>query len=100
VSRQSALPDIGVSPEVDKVAFSLPQGGVSEPIVTGNGTVIVRVAERDEVTPEEMKDGVPAFREQLLSERRGRFFAAYMTKAKQKMSIEVNDEVLRRVVGT
>ena len=100
VSRQSALPDIGVSPEVDKAAFALPQGGVSEPIVTGNGTVIVRVAERDEVTPEELKEGLPAFREQLLSERRGRFFAAYMTKAKQKMTIEIDDEVLRRVVGT
>lgn len=100
VSRQSALPDVGVSPEVDKVAFALPQGGVSEPIVTGNGTVILRVAERDEVTPDEVKEGLPAFREELLSERRGRFFSAYMTKAKQNMSIEVNDDVLRRAVGT
>jgi peptidyl-prolyl cis-trans isomerase D len=100
VTRGSALPDIGVSPEIDKAVFALPQGGVTEPIVTGTGTVIVRVAERDEVTPEEMKEGLPAFREQLLSERRGRFFAAYMTKAKQKMNIAINDEVLRRVVGT
>jgi len=68
--------------------------------VTGNGTVIVRVAERDEVTPEEMKEGLAAFREELLGERRGRFFSAYMTKAKQKMDIRVHDQVLRRVVGT
>lgn len=100
VTRESALPDIGVSPEVDKVAFSLPQGGVSDPIVTGSGTVIVRVAERDEVTPEEIAQSKDAFREQLIAERRGRFFAAYMTKAKQKMDIRVNDDVLRRVVGT
>ena len=31
----------------------LPVGGVSEPITTSDGTVIVRVVERDEVTPEE-----------------------------------------------
>ena len=100
IARESALPDVGVNPEVDKVAFALPVGGVSDPIVTGNGTVIVRVAERDEVTPEEVSAGKEAFRAQMLAERRGRFFSAYMTKAKQKMKIEIDDDVLRRVVGT
>jgi high-affinity K+ transport system ATPase subunit B len=100
IARESAIPDVGVSAEVDAVAFSLPVNGVSEPIVTTNGTAIVRVVERDEVTPDELKQGRDAFREQLLSERRNRFFSAYMTKAKQKMTIEVNDEVLRLVVGT
>ena len=99
IARESAIPDVGVSPEVDKAAFSLPVGSVSEPIVTGSGTVIVRVAERDDVTPEEVTSGKDAFRAQMLSERRGRFFSAYMTKAKAKMDIEINDEVLKRVVG-
>jgi len=100
IARDSAIPDVGVSPEIDKVAFSLPVGGVSEPITAGTGTVILRVADRDEVTPEEFRQGRDAFREQLLSERRGQFFGAYMNKVKQKMAIQVNDEVLRRVVGT
>jgi peptidyl-prolyl cis-trans isomerase D len=99
IAREAAIPDVGASPEVDKAAFSLPVGGVSEPIVTGSGTVIVRVAERDDVTPEEITSGKDAFRAQMLSERRGRFFSAYMTKAKAKMDIEINDEVLKRVVG-
>jgi peptidyl-prolyl cis-trans isomerase D len=99
IAREAAIPDIGASPEVDKAAFALPVGGVSEPIVTGSGTVIVRVAERDDVTPEEVASGKDAFRAQMLSERRGRFFSAYMTKAKEKMEIEINDEVLKRVVG-
>ena len=100
IARESAIPDIGASPEVDKAAFALPVGGVSDPIVTGTGTVIVRVAERDDVTPEEVTAGKDAFRAQMLTERRGRFFSAYMTKAKEKMEIEINDEVLKRVVGT
>jgi peptidyl-prolyl cis-trans isomerase D len=99
VARESALPDVGVSPEVDKAAFSLPKGGVSNPIVTSSGTVIVRVVDRDEVTPEELQTGKDAFRAQLISERRGRFFSAYMTKAKQRMKIEVHEDVLRRVAG-
>jgi len=100
IARESAIPDVGVSAEIDKVAFSLPVGGVSEPIAAGTGTVILRVADRDDVTPEEFRQGRDAFREQLLSERRGQFFAAYMNKVKQKMSIKVNNDVLRQVVGT
>jgi hypothetical protein len=100
IARASALPDIGVSPEVDRVAFTLPAGGVSDPIQTSDGTVVVRVVERDEVTTDEFKQAKEAFRAELLNERRGRFFAAYMTKAKERMSIEINADVIRRVTAT
>jgi len=99
IARGSPLPDIGVSPEVDKVAFSLPAGGVSDPISTNNGTVIVRVAERADVTPDAVKQAKDTFRTQLLNERRERFFSAYMAKAKQGMKIQVNEDVVRRVIG-
>jgi peptidyl-prolyl cis-trans isomerase D len=97
VARDSALPDIGVSPEVDKVAFALPIGGVSDPIQTTDGTVIVRVVERDDVTPEEFRLARERFRAELLNERRGQFFTAYMSKVKERLTIEVNNEVLRKV---
>jgi peptidyl-prolyl cis-trans isomerase D len=97
VARESALPDVGVSPEVDRVAFTMPVNGVSDPIQTDDGTVIVKVAERDDVTPEEFKIAREAFRAELLNERRGQFFSAYMTKAKERLNIEVRTDVLRRV---
>ena len=99
VTRGSALPDIGVSPEVERVAFALPSGGVSDPIQTTDGTVIVRVVERDAVTPDELRQAREAFRAELLAERRGRFFAAYMGKARERMSVEINDDVLQRVLA-
>jgi peptidyl-prolyl cis-trans isomerase D len=99
VARGAPLPDVGVSAAVDKVAFSLPVGAVSEPITTNDATVIVRVAERDEVTPDELQNGREAFREQLLSERRGRFFSSYMAKAKERMNIEIRDDVVRRMLA-
>jgi peptidyl-prolyl cis-trans isomerase D len=99
IAREAALPDIGVSPEVDKVAFSLPAGAVSDPIATADGTVIVRVVERDEVTPDEFRPAKEQFRAELLNERRNRFFTAYMNRAKEKMAIEINTDVVRRVVG-
>jgi parvulin-like peptidyl-prolyl isomerase len=88
-----------VNQDVEKTVFSLPAGSVSEPITTRDATVIVRVVERDEVTPEELRLGKEAFREQLLNERRGRFFAAYMAKAKERMDIEINQDVVSRMLA-
>jgi peptidyl-prolyl cis-trans isomerase D len=99
IARGAPLPDVGVSAAVDKAAFSLPVGGVSEPITTNDATVIVRVAERDEVTPDELQNGRETFREQLLSERRGLFFSSYMAKAKERMRIEIRDDVVRRMLA-
>ena len=100
IARNAALPDnIGVSPEVDKVAFALPVNAVSDPIKTSDGTVIVRVVEKDPVTPDEFRKAKEAFRAELLNERRGRFFNAYMTKAKDKLTIEVNSDVVQRLVS-
>jgi peptidyl-prolyl cis-trans isomerase D len=99
VSREAALPDVGVSSEVDRVAFGLPAGAVSDPIPTPDATVIVKVLERDEVTPDELRIAREAFRAELLNERRGRFFTAYMTKVKDRLNIEVKTDVLRRVTS-
>ena len=99
VARAAPLPDIGVSPEVDRVVFMLPKGGVSDPIQTSDGTVIVRVLDRDEVTPDEFRIAREAFRAELMNERKGRFFSAYMTKVKEKIPIEVKTDVLRRVTN-
>jgi peptidyl-prolyl cis-trans isomerase D len=95
--RDSALPEIGVNADVDKAAFALPVGGVSDPIETTDGTVIVRVVERDDVTPDEFRIARERFRAELLNERRGQFFTAYMTKVKDRLTIEVKSDVLRRV---
>lgn len=99
IARAAPLPDIGVSPDVDKVVFALPAGSVSAPITTNDATVIVRVVERDNVTPEELKQGKDAFRQQLLTERRGRFYTAYMAKAKERMDIEINQDVITRMMA-
>ena len=97
--RESPLPDIGVSAEVDKAAFSLPVGGVSDPIATDTAVAVVKVVERAQPTPGDLAAGRDGLRTEMLNERRGRFFSAYMTKAKQGMKIEVNRENLQRVLG-
>ena len=99
ITRAAPLPDIGVSPEVDRAVFGLPAGSVSEPITTSDATIIARVVERDDVTPEEFLLGKDAFREQFLGERRTRFYTAYMAKAKERMSIGIRQDVVTRMLA-
>jgi peptidyl-prolyl cis-trans isomerase D len=99
IARGSAIGEAGVSPEIEKIAFSLPVGSVSDAIVTNNGAAIVKVVERKDVTPQEIASGRDTLREELLNQERARFFASYMEKAKEKMSIEIYQETLQRVIA-
>jgi peptidyl-prolyl cis-trans isomerase D len=99
IARDAPIPDLGAAPAVEDAAFKLPVGAVSTAITTDTGTAVIKVLEKKEVTPEEWSTSKDRFREELLTERRNRFFSAYMVKAKQKMKIDVNRESLQRAVG-
>jgi parvulin-like peptidyl-prolyl isomerase len=99
ITRDSPIPQLGMATAVTDQAFKLPLGGVSDVVATDNGLAIVKVVEKQEVTPEELMSNKDEFRSQLLADRRNRFFAAYMEKAKGKMRIEVNRQAVQRLVG-
>ena len=99
IAKDAPIPDLGAAPAVEDAAFKLPVGGVSDAIATDNGTAVIKVLEKKEVTPQEWTSAKDRFRDELLADRRNRFFSAYMTKAKQKMKIDVNRESLQRAVG-
>src|SRR4051794_10852684 len=99
IARDAPIPDLGAAPAVEDAAFRLAVGGVSDPIATDTGTAVIKVLEKKEVTPEEWTSSKDRFREELLTDRRNRFFSAYMVKAKQKMKIDVNRESLQRAAS-
>jgi peptidyl-prolyl cis-trans isomerase D len=99
ITQDAPIPDLGAAPAVDEAAFKLPVGAVSDPIATDTGTAVIKVIEKKEVTPEEWASSKDRFRDELLADRRNRFFSAYMVKAKQKMKIEVNRESLQRAAS-
>jgi peptidyl-prolyl cis-trans isomerase D len=99
IAQDSPIPDLGVAPAVEDAAFKLAVGAVSDPIPTDNGTAVIKVVEKKSVTPEEWTSSKDRFREEILTDRRNRFFSAYMVKAKQKMKIEVNRESLQRAAS-
>jgi peptidyl-prolyl cis-trans isomerase D len=100
LTRDSPIPGLGVAPAVMDAAFKLPQGGVSDPITTDNGSAIVKVVEKQEVGDTEITSNKDRFRDELLGDRKNRFFSAYMSKAKQKMRIAVYREVMQKTIGS
>ena len=99
LARGSAIPDVGMSEEVDQAAFSLPVNAVSDPITTPSGTAIVRVTERQDVTDAQIASGRDDLGEEMNQQRRDRFFSAYMQKAKSNLKITINQDMLAQVLG-
>jgi parvulin-like peptidyl-prolyl isomerase len=99
ITRDGAVGQLGSAPGVLQAAFSMAVGAVSDPIDTDQGPVIVKVLEKQETTPEQITTNRARFREELLAERRSRLFAAYMTKAKERMQIRVYYDAVQRLVG-
>ena len=99
LARGSVIPEMGMSEAIDQAAFALPQGGVSDAISTPTGTAVIRVVEKVNVTDAEIEQGRESLREELVNQRRDRFFGAYMQKAKQSLNIAIREDVLARVTG-
>jgi DNA-directed RNA polymerase subunit K/omega len=51
------------------------------------------------VNPADFAMAKDKFRIEVLSERRARFYQAYMEKARGKMKIEIVPEALKRAIG-
>jgi peptidyl-prolyl cis-trans isomerase D len=99
ITKDGQIPDLGAATEVIDAAFKLPKGAVSDAIATASGVAIVKVLEKQETTDGDVASNKDTFREELMADRRNRFFSAYMVKAKQKMKIQVNREAMQRVIG-
>jgi peptidyl-prolyl cis-trans isomerase D len=99
ITRGQPIGDAGISPAVENAAFALPAGAVSDPIVMENGAAIVKVMERKDVVGEELAKQKDSLREELLNDRKNKFFAAYMTKARQRMKININRETIAQIIA-
>jgi hypothetical protein len=58
---------------------------------------VVKVLERKDVTPAQIAAGRQQLRDELVNERRNRFYSSYMAKAREKMRINTNPTTLAQV---
>ncbi len=99
ITRGTAYPEVGVSAKVDDAVFALKAGDVSAPIATDNAIVVARVKDRQDANAANAASEKDSIRQQLLDQKRGEFFAAYMSKAKQKLKIGFNEASIRTILG-
>jgi peptidyl-prolyl cis-trans isomerase D len=100
LTRGSALPEIGINQAVEDVVFGLKAGDTSGPIATDNAVVVARVTERQDVKPEDIQTNKDSVRDELRQRRQGEFFASYMTKAREKMPPEYNENALKVIMSS
>jgi hypothetical protein len=99
IARGAAIGDVGVSPAVDAVAFAMQPGAVSDPITTDTGAVIVKMLERQDPPASDVATGKASLKTELVNERRNRFYASYMGKARERMKVNINRELIAQIVA-
>jgi peptidyl-prolyl cis-trans isomerase D len=100
ITRGTALPEVGTNGLVEQAVFALKKGEVSEPISTDNAVVVAKVVDKQEGTPEGLAAEREALKNQLLQQARQEFFAAYMSKAKAKMTIAYKNDTIKQLIGS
>ena len=100
VTRGTPYPEVGVSPTLDGAVFSIKAGDTTGPIATDNAVVVAHVKERQDLNPANFATERESARAQLLEQRRGEFFAAYMAKAKAKLKVGFNENAIRTILGS
>ena len=101
ITRGAAFPEIGVSTAVEQAAFELPIGGVSAVLEAGGETLaVVRLVEREDVTPEQIAEASDALRSDLLQSRRTEFYSAYMSRVQVQLGVDVDYGAFESAVGS
>ena len=101
ITRGAAFPEVGVSTAVEQAAFELPVGGVSGVLEAGGETLaVVRLVEREDVTPEQIAEAGDAVRGELLQNRRTEFYSAYMSRVQELLGVNVDYAAFDVAVGS
>ena len=99
VARGAPLPEVGASTSIERAVFAAGQGAIVDGLATDKAAVIAKVLEKVTVTPEQVAAARDGLRTEMLNDRRARFFASYMSKAKEKIKISIDRDMLQRLVA-
>ncbi len=105
--REQYLSVVGENEDIDRLAFSLPIGEVSEPVEFETGYALLRVLDRKEVTREDFETNRKEEKDTLLSEKQNKFLQSYLfklreskgVKIKYDLFLKINSDILSRFEG-
>jgi parvulin-like peptidyl-prolyl isomerase len=78
-----------LAPELEKVAFSLPLGGVSDPLAADGGWRVLRVAARNEASVASFEEMKGAITQQLSQTKMVREYEAYIANLRKQADIQI-----------
>jgi hypothetical protein len=59
----------------------------------------VKMLERQDPAPTDIVSGKATVKTELLNDRRNRFYASYMNKARERMKVNINRELIAQLVA-
>jgi peptidyl-prolyl cis-trans isomerase D len=95
--KEQYLGGIGESPEIDRLAFSLPLNQTSDPVEFATGYALVRVLERKEASREEFEKKRPTEMANLIETKRNKFLQAYLDKLRGEKNVKVNYNLFMKI---
>ena len=97
--KEQYLAVIGESPEIDRLAFSMPLNQASEPIEFGGGYAVIRVLERKLADRAEFEKNLETERDNLLQQKQNRFLQSYLEKLRDEIDVKVNTDLFTQVTN-
>jgi len=76
-------------PEFERVAFNLPEGGVSEPVRTKHGFHVIKVEERKAVAAPPFDEVKERLRERMLQQQLEKYTEQYIDELRQRATVEI-----------
>ena len=95
--KEQYLAVIGESPEIDRLAFTMPLNQPSEPVEFAGGYSVIRVLERKEASRAEFDKNLETERNSLLEQKKNRFLQSYLEKLRNDMDVKVNYDLFTQV---
>ena len=99
IARGAPIGDVGVSPAVDAVAFALQPAASATRSSTDNGDRDRQGARAPGSAAVGHGNRQGDAEDRALNERRNRFYASYMTKARERMKVNINRELIAQLVA-
>jgi parvulin-like peptidyl-prolyl isomerase len=91
---------LGIAPAVVQRALELEEGELGGPVRTASAAVLFEVTSRTRFDPAAFAEQRDQVREQLASERLGRLLSSRIQERRERLEVQLNQELMAQVEGT
>ena len=74
-------------------------GSVSSVVQAANSAAIVHLVEKEDASEDDLVTARDTLRNELLGSRQNQFFSAYMENAKERIDIDIDEELLDQTLN-